>query len=51
MQNLLGQFAQAGEVRWYGKDAKVGWIALEDVAECAAKILAEGPSLHNKKDY
>src|SRR4029077_9117619 len=28
-----------------------GWIALEDVAEAAAKILIEGPAKHHGKNY
>jgi len=52
MQNLIGLFtAEPGVLPWYGKDAKFGWIALEDVAQSAAKILAEGPAVHKGKDY
>jgi NAD(P)H dehydrogenase (quinone) len=52
MQNLLDPFiAQPGQVNWYGMDYKLGWIALEDVAEATAKILQEGPAIHNKQDY
>lgn len=52
MQNLIGLFSeQPGVILWYGKDAKFGWVALEDVAECAGKILVEGPSSHSGKDY
>ncbi len=53
MQNLTGFYGNVkdGKVRLYAKDKKLGWIALEDVAEAAAKILAEGPSKHHAKDY
>jgi NAD(P)H dehydrogenase (quinone) len=52
-QNFTGIFniAKNGRVRWYTNDKKVGWIALEDVGEAAAKILSEGPSKHQGKDY
>lgn len=53
MQNLIGVFnmVKNGKVRFYTKDKKMGWIALEDVSEAAAKILAEGPAKHQGKDY
>ncbi len=53
MQNFTGVYnlAKNGRVRWYTNDKKVGWIALEDVGEAAAKILSEGPSKHQGKDY
>lgn len=53
MQNLIGPFGMAknGKVRFYTNDKKLGWVALEDVAEAAAKILSEGPSTHRGKDY
>jgi len=53
MQNFTGfyKFANKGKVRFYTNDKKVGWIALEDVGEAAAKILSEGPSKHQGKDY
>src|SRR5262249_6789661 len=38
-------------VRFYANDKKLGWIALEDVAEATVKILIEGPSKHHGKDY
>ena len=43
--------AKNGRVRFYANDKPVGWIALEDVGEAAAKILSEGPSKHQGKDY
>jgi len=53
MQNFTGFYAivKNGKVRFYTNDKKVGWIALEDVAEASAKILIEGPSKHHGKDY
>lgn len=36
--------------RWY-TSKPCGWIALEDAAEAAAKILVEGPDKHHGKDY
>jgi NAD(P)H dehydrogenase (quinone) len=52
MQNLLDPpVAQPGQINWYSMDRKLGWIALEDVAEATAKILKEGPVVHNKQDY
>lgn len=53
MQNFTGMYSMAknGRVRFYTLDKKVGWIALEDVGEATAKILSEGPSKHQGKDY
>ena len=53
MQNLTGFYgiAKNGKVRSYAKDKKLGWIALEDVADASVKILEDGPSKHNGKDY
>ena len=53
MQNFTGMYSMAknGQVTFYAKGKKVGWIALEDVAEAAAKILVEGPIHHASKDY
>ncbi len=53
MQNFTGMYSMAknGQVTFYAADKKVGWIALEDVAEAAAKILVEGPIQHAAKDY
>jgi NAD(P)H dehydrogenase (quinone) len=53
LQNFTGMYglARKGKLHFYGLDKKVGWIALEDVGEAAAKILIEGPAKHNKKDY
>lgn len=53
MQNLTGFYGvvKNGKVRFYVNDKKVGWIALEDVADASVKILAEGPTKHHRKDY
>jgi uncharacterized protein YbjT (DUF2867 family) len=53
MQNLIGFYSMVknGKVRFYANDKKLGWVALEDVAEAAIKILTEGPSKHHGKDY
>jgi NAD(P)H dehydrogenase (quinone) len=53
MQNLTGFYGmiKKGKVRFYADDKKYGWIALEDVAEAAVKILTEGPAQHHGKDY
>jgi NAD(P)H dehydrogenase (quinone) len=53
MQNFTGFYglAKNGKIRFYINHKKVGWIALEDVAEASAKILTEGPSKHKNKDY
>jgi uncharacterized protein YbjT (DUF2867 family) len=53
MQNFTGFYgmAQHGKIRFYAKDKRVGWIALEDLAEAAARILVEGPAKHHGKDY
>lgn len=50
-QNLTNfSLLKNGKLRWYTSKA-VGWIALEDLAEAAAKILIEGPKNHHAKDY
>lgn len=53
MQNFTGFYGMAkkGQVQFYANEKKVGWIALEDVAEASAKIIVEGPSKHQGKDY
>ncbi|CCB86711.1 MULTISPECIES: NmrA family NAD(P)-binding protein [Parachlamydia] len=53
MQNLSGFYSMVknGKVRFYANDKKLGWIALEDVAEASVKILTEGPAKHHGKDY
>lgn len=53
LQNFTGFYAMAknGKVNFFTKDKKVGWIALEDVAEASARILADGPKKHAGRDY
>lgn len=53
MQNLTGfySFLKGNQLLWWGGDKPMGWIALEDVAEAAAKILIEGPAKHHEKNY
>ena len=42
---------QNGKFQTFLGDRRVGWIALEDVAEVGAKALAEGPTKHHGKNY
>lgn len=52
LQNLLSfSLIKNGKFRWYTAKTPCGWIALEDVAEAAAKILIDGPTSHHAKDY
>lgn len=53
MQNLTNfySFLKGNKLYWWGGDKPCGWIALEDVAEAAAKILVEGPAKHHGKNY
>jgi len=53
LQNFTGMYgmAKGNKLTFYSKDVKMGWIALEDVAEASAKILIEGPAKHHGKDY
>jgi uncharacterized protein YbjT (DUF2867 family) len=52
MENLLtGMPFKDGSFSLYFGDAKVGWIALEDVAATAATVLREGPEKHNGQNY
>jgi uncharacterized protein YbjT (DUF2867 family) len=51
MQNLLGYAAiKRGRYSYYTSKA-LGYTALEDVAESAARILMEGPIQHSGRDY
>lgn len=51
LQNLSGfSLAKDNKFRWYTAKP-CGWIALEDVADAAAKILIDGPETHHGKDY
>jgi len=51
MQNLLGYAAIKGGRYSYYTSKALGYTALEDVAESAARILIEGPKKHSGKDY
>ena len=51
MQNLLGYAAIKGGRYSYYTGKALGYTALEDVAESAARILMEGPEKHSGKDY
>jgi uncharacterized protein YbjT (DUF2867 family) len=52
MQNWTGFYGmvRGGVVRSYSEGNRLGWIALEDVAEAAAVVLAD-PAPHVGKDY
>ena len=51
MQNLLGYAAIKGGRYSYYTSKALGYTALEDVAESAARILMEGPKKHSGQDY
>jgi uncharacterized protein YbjT (DUF2867 family) len=52
MENLVTFMApRNGVVTSYWGDARMGWIALSDVAAVAATVLSEGPIKHHGKDY
>lgn len=52
MENLLaGMPIKDGSFSLYFGDAKVGWIALEDVAAVAATVLREGSEKHGGQNY
>jgi uncharacterized protein YbjT (DUF2867 family) len=52
MENLLSVFAlRDGRLPWPAGDKPTGWIAGEDLASVAAKVLAEGPDVHAGKGY
>ena len=52
LQNLINfSLVKNGKFRWYAQNKPCGWIALEDVAEAAAKVLIDGPKQHHGKDY
>jgi uncharacterized protein YbjT (DUF2867 family) len=52
MQNWTGFYGmvRGGVVRSYSEDNRLGWIALEDVAEAASVVLAD-PERHAGKNY
>ena len=52
MQNILTTLGLAnGQLRWPMGDKRVGWIAGEDLAAVAAKVLADGPAEHAGQNY
>jgi NAD(P)H dehydrogenase (quinone) len=52
MENLLGiNRLREGQMVWPMDDKQVGWIASDDIAAVAAKVLADGPRTHAGKDY
>ena len=52
MDNLLGASPVVnGKLYWFMGDRPVGWIAPEDIAAVAARVLADGPQQHNGKQY
>ena len=52
MENLLAaNRMQFGSFVWPAGDRPVGWIAGDDIAAVAAKVLIDGPAVHAGKDY
>jgi uncharacterized protein YbjT (DUF2867 family) len=52
MENLLTVMRPVdGTLRWPMGDKRVGWVASDDIAAVAAKVLAEGPERHAGKNY
>ncbi len=52
MENLLTVMRPVGgALRWPMGDKRVGWVASNDIAAVAAKVLAEGPERHAGKNY
>jgi NAD(P)H dehydrogenase (quinone) len=52
MENLLSVFSlRDGRLLWPAGDKPTGWIAGEDLASVAAKVLADGPDTHAGKGY
>jgi uncharacterized protein YbjT (DUF2867 family) len=52
MDNLLASAPVAdGKFYWFMGEQPVGWIAPEDIAAVAARILAAGPDQHGGKQY
>src|SRR5216684_5808088 len=52
MENLLTVMRPVGgALRWPMGDKRVGWVASDDIAAVAAKVLAEGPGRHAGKNY
>jgi NAD(P)H dehydrogenase (quinone) len=52
MENLLTvNRLQYGSFAWAAGDRPVGWVAGDDIAAVAAKVLIGGPDVHAGKDY
>jgi NAD(P)H dehydrogenase (quinone) len=52
MENLLSVFKlRDGRLPWPAGEKPTGWIAGEDIAAVAAKVLIEGPAVHAGKEY
>ena len=52
MENLLTVMRPVdGTLRWPMGDKRVGWVASDDIAAVAAKVLGEGPERHAGKNY
>jgi uncharacterized protein YbjT (DUF2867 family) len=52
MENLLSVLVlRDGRLPWPAGDKPIGWVAGEDLASVAAKVLAEGPEVHGGKGY
>ncbi|MET0703854.1 MAG: NmrA family NAD(P)-binding protein [Mycobacterium sp.] len=52
MENLLTvNRLQQGAFVWAAGENPVGWVASDDIAAVAAKVLAEGPDAHAGQDY
>ena len=52
MDNLLTTTPVVnGTFHWFMGDKRVGWIAGEDIAAVAARVLAEGPEKHAGNQY
>jgi uncharacterized protein YbjT (DUF2867 family) len=52
MENLLSVFTlRDGRLVWPAGDKPTGWIAGEDLASVAARVLTEGPDAHAGKGY
>jgi uncharacterized protein YbjT (DUF2867 family) len=52
MENLLSVLVlRDGRLPWPAGDKPIGWLAGEDLASVAAKVLTEGPDIHAGKGY
>jgi NAD(P)H dehydrogenase (quinone) len=52
MENLLTSLRlRDGRLPWPMGDKPTGWVAVEDLAAVAAKVLADGPEVHAGKGY